>query len=206
MKKVFFNSICRVAEDQGWTVKDETNDLSFSKYSPAGEDCYFTVTKPKEGEDYVDVSDLMEFLAEKINDLYEGFDPDEHAVEWFQAGNGAPHNLQVLLDDAKEIEKMLDELHTAFNEYIPNIFDEEADDDGVIHLTTSAFSCGGRVVDETKWEVECQSSCSDSEFNVVATVTESDGPYKVGTSYELDIPNDVRIDDLPDLIIDSIYN
>ena len=63
------------------------------QWSPAGEDIgeEFYYSKP---------------IAEQAKDLYDYFNPDEHAVMWFGQGRGEPSGLRELIDDAESIKQM----------------------------------------------------------------------------------------------------
>lgn len=97
---VFERHEWRVTELEGW-VEIET-------WSPAGENLVFYINGKN--------------IPAEIRELYEGFDPDDHAGELYEAGknglSGVP-SLSVLVKDAAEIEEMLEnlciDLHAAKN-------------------------------------------------------------------------------------------
>lgn len=102
-KKLF----CK-AEDLNWEVNVyDKNKWEFEKYSPAGEDFIFTITADKP-------EDVWREVRRYAND----FDQDEHIEMWVNARHntsGVP-SIRVLVEDAAEIEKMLDELADALQE------------------------------------------------------------------------------------------
>ena len=95
-----FTRIKTIAEKLGWDVKKEVwgmgNEpcITFSQYSNAGEDFSFTVG-------YDDV-------VYNVQQYYEDFDALEHA-KIYDGMSGAP-DLEALIEDAKDIEKMLESL------------------------------------------------------------------------------------------------
>lgn len=93
-----------ILEENDWSVSSYTDDgrVELQKYSPAGED--FSII--------VEVEDFTESVREYAND----FDADEHAVMWIEARGkvyGVPDSIRELIDDAEEIQKMLNELADA---------------------------------------------------------------------------------------------
>lgn len=87
-----------ICEKLGWTLNIGTTDVELEKYSPAGEDFIFTVS--------IDnfISDVIEYASD--------FDADEHAEMWVESRgkNGVPSSIRTLIDDADDIDKMLQEL------------------------------------------------------------------------------------------------
>lgn len=96
-------------EDNGWHVEEcnvgPGNDIGWelSKYSPAGEDFFFAI------EHNNDVVEAIQALKQYAYN----FDIDEH-VQLNLGGRGAPGVVE-LVEDAKEIQKMLDELADGVN-------------------------------------------------------------------------------------------
>lgn len=88
-----------VAEELCWNIEDEGDgSLRFSQESPAGEDFSFSVSS----------DDLIRQVQEYAND----FDISEHVAMWLEARgrvSGVPDAV-TLVDDAKEIQAMLDAL------------------------------------------------------------------------------------------------
>lgn len=95
----------RFGEQKSGTTGKTEKYAEFENYSPAGENLVFT-------EFYDSLSELPVLLRERYSD----FDPEEHAVAWFQAENrGQPRSIRGLLDDADEIEKMIWDLSAALS-------------------------------------------------------------------------------------------
>lgn len=94
-----------VAEELCWNIEDEGDgSLRFSQESPAGEDFSFIVSS----------DDLIRQVQEYAND----FDISEHVAMWLEARgrvSGVPDAV-TLVDDAKEIQAMLDALAEKLSE------------------------------------------------------------------------------------------
>ena len=92
-------SFKKVCENLDWTVREYKEDIELAKYSPAGEDFFFSVSKNN-------------FLTDVIN-YAEYFDADEHAEMWVEnmhTVNRVPQSIRTLIDDADAIKEMLLEL------------------------------------------------------------------------------------------------
>lgn len=101
-----FDLLSDVAEPLGWRlVLLNNNDVEIGQYSPAGEDFWFSLNGD---EDYF----------EQIIRYANNFDVDEHAEMWV-GGNGAP-SISILVDDARDIQKMLYELCDAVKPLLPS--------------------------------------------------------------------------------------
>lgn len=90
-----------ILEENDWNVSSYTEDgrVEIGKYSPAEED--FSII--------VDVENFSESVREYANN----FDADEHAEMWIEARgrvNGVPNSIRELIEDAEEIQEMLNEL------------------------------------------------------------------------------------------------
>lgn len=92
------------AESYGWSVDIEDDCVQFEKWSPAGEDFIFTVNNG-------------ESIVESVSEYYDNFDIEGHVKELLIAKDngfaGVP-DIETLVDDAKEIERMLGELSESF--------------------------------------------------------------------------------------------
>lgn len=97
--------IIEIAESYGWTVRiyDAPGgeiELEFSQGSPAGEDFFFCVY----------VTDMSE-APEEIKRYNSSFDPNEHAKIWAESsGTRSIPELDVLVEDSKDIQKMINQL------------------------------------------------------------------------------------------------
>lgn len=101
-------SLLNMAEALGWewTEDPEDGSIEFRQCSPAGEDYHFCVA----GED----------LAREVFCVAADFNVHEHVSMWLEASSGRPDlnipDVETLVDDARDIQKMLDELDDAFND------------------------------------------------------------------------------------------
>ena len=114
MAKLTKKKIEDVAEDLGWSVDWQTQEypkgkteklVEFSQSSPAGEDFSFYVF-------YHALTDL----ARELYTYWQDFDVEEHVQMWLEAkqnGVGGVPDVVTLVEDAKEIESMLEELYDA---------------------------------------------------------------------------------------------
>lgn len=96
------------ANEFGWSAREYNDEWEFSQYSPAGEDFSFCISKS-------DAKDLHG-LVRKIRLCADSFDPEEHAMMWAEAGRngvGGVPSLFTLVDDAKDLKTMLNELASA---------------------------------------------------------------------------------------------
>ena len=79
----------RICENLDWNIREYETDIELAKYSPAGEDFFFTVNKTN-------------FVDEVI--IYaEEFDADEHAEMWvnnMHEVKGVPQSIRTLIEDA----------------------------------------------------------------------------------------------------------
>ena len=94
-----------VAEEQGWRVDEGVQEgqhwFEFSQESPAGEDFSFTIW-PKGTEPHEIAWSIWNY----------GFDVNEHVQLWApSAGKNGTPDVVTLVQDAQEIEKMIDELY-----------------------------------------------------------------------------------------------
>lgn len=94
------NAEREACEALGWSV-DESDDgyVEVGKYSPAGEDFSFSANADN--------------FIEEVKQYSAGFDIDEHIEMWIEArknGVGGVPSTRELVDDAEDIDKMLQEL------------------------------------------------------------------------------------------------
>lgn len=97
MKKLLVKAI----ENLGWIIHDCGEDLELEQSSPLGEDFFFSVSKKN--------------TAREIAEYAANFDEGEHAEMWIggRGTNGIPSSIRALLDDAADIQQMLDDLADA---------------------------------------------------------------------------------------------
>lgn len=91
-------------ENQGWEIYVDDNTWELRQYSPAGEDYFFSINH--NGEVETAVSEIIDYCAN-------GFDQEEHIKELLEAKTngfqGVPE-VSVLVEDAQDIQDMLDDL------------------------------------------------------------------------------------------------
>lgn len=97
LKRRVKDSIVEAIESLGWSVEQDDIYFTIEQWSPAGEDICETF-------------DYEEPIVKQAQNIYDYFNPDEHAVEWFGQGRGEPSGLRELLDDADAINHMYYEL------------------------------------------------------------------------------------------------
>lgn len=111
------DKIIDIADELGWGVEQRTQHypdgsredyIEFSQGSPAGEDFSFYV-----------FYDEPEDIVRGIYEYWQDFSVEEHVTMWLDAKrngvSGVPDAV-TLVDDAREIEKMLQDLWEAENE------------------------------------------------------------------------------------------
>ena len=101
----WYDKVVDVCEVLDWSVstpKENDPYWEFEKFSPAGEDFYFTVY----------AKNLVELKAE-LQSYYDYFDREDHVFELLAAKrngfSGVP-DLDTLVQDSQDIEDMLEEL------------------------------------------------------------------------------------------------
>lgn len=99
-----WNKLIAKLEEHEFTVRHEEDEWEFGKYSPAGQDFWFSVC----------ANDIDE-LAEKVLDYYENFDVSEEAYIWLDHSghgkNGAPYDMKDVYEDMKACEEYIDEVY-----------------------------------------------------------------------------------------------
>ena len=91
----------KVCEELGWSVYEKDDGYYLSKYSPAGEDFGFSISKDNPYKEVQEYSD--------------NFDPDKHCIMWIKemdTAYGIPQSVRELIGDAEAIAGMLNELAT----------------------------------------------------------------------------------------------
>lgn len=108
------NDIRIIAEKLGWTVtwsknNDGTKFITFSQYSPAGQD--FNVE--------VDYKTLRE-IKDKLREYCDSYDPSYEAYLWLDddghGKNGAPYEMIDVYNDMVACKEMIDKLACAIKE------------------------------------------------------------------------------------------
>ena len=107
----------KAAEEAGWKVtigkrEDGSYDIAFQMYTDFGQDVYqgFYVKK-------------LEDIKHEVYERWENYDPSEEAALWIDESghgkNGAPHDMEDILNDMKEVENALERLYDALYGRLP---------------------------------------------------------------------------------------
>ena len=99
------------AEDLGWEITLDEDNLEFGKHSPAGEDFFCCVGK----------TNNPNVLASQVREHASDFDTEEHVTMWVmakQSGTSGIPSIKELVQDADDIQKMLDDLASALEEML----------------------------------------------------------------------------------------
>lgn len=96
--------LIKIAEELGWNVDIDENEITFSQYTSRGQDISFYVDKNKD-------------IAEEVRNYHESYDPSEEAILWCDSSghgkNGAPYHLKDIVADMEEAEEMVYSLYVA---------------------------------------------------------------------------------------------
>lgn len=100
----------KIAQKLGWSVDwDDDKSVTFSQYSPAGQDFSFSV-------DYKKIDDIYD----EVFLYYQNYDPSYEAYLWLDESghgkNGAPYGMGDVYNDMVACEEMLSKLEQALNE------------------------------------------------------------------------------------------
>lgn len=115
-----FEKIYEIAERKGWQVesyyvdeKETMVNFSFEKDSPAGQDFYFSVSVPNEGDEDI----FYDNVEDAIYTYWEGFDVCYETYIWLDetghGRNGAPYDMMDVYKDMEACEDMIHDLWLA---------------------------------------------------------------------------------------------
>lgn len=113
MKKPDITHFIMIAENLGFSVNENGYNKSYKEWNielnqktPAGEDWWFDFSFKDPNE-----------LAEKVGDLYEGFDVDDEVELWIEGRGqrGVPSSIRTLVEDAEWKEEKLKQLYNALD-------------------------------------------------------------------------------------------
>lgn len=114
--KNYIDKVIELAESLDWNVTYCESYIDFQYYTVYGQDCHMTMT---ETEDF-------DTLVQEIYNYYESYDPSEETVLWIDetghGRNGAPYEIEDILNDMKEFKNAIYELWKKLNNA-----DEEGD-------------------------------------------------------------------------------
>ncbi len=104
---MFDDKLRAICESRDWRVTEDGDNIELEAYSPAGEDFSFGVSTTH--------------FIEEVKTYAAEFDINEHVEMWVQARasgvKGVPSVIE-LVDDARAIDKMLQELAAALAEVV----------------------------------------------------------------------------------------
>lgn len=116
--KNYIDKVIELAESLGWNVTVDDNDVDFQYYTSYGQDCHMNIT----------VTENYDTFIEEIYSYYENYDVSEETALWVDESghgkNGAPYDIEDILNDMKEFESAIYDLW----EKLSNT-DEEGDTD-----------------------------------------------------------------------------
>lgn len=101
--------LIREIQNQGYSIGFDDGQITFGKYSPAGQDFYFTVD-----------GGSLEELASNIYAYYENYDVSYETYlwldKWGHGTNGAPYNMKDLYEDMEVCEQYIYDLYDIIRE------------------------------------------------------------------------------------------
>lgn len=94
------------------SVDEDDNTVTFSKYSPAGQDFSFSV----------DINDDLEEFAQSVWSFYEDYDVSYEAYIWLDntghGRNGAPYDMRDVYDDMAACRQYINDIYDIIRECI----------------------------------------------------------------------------------------
>lgn len=131
-------------EVSNWQSNGNQYSCDIQKYSPAGQDCSFTLDMEKDNPSSVEKA---------LDELYENYDPEAETMLWIgpdgHGKNGAPYHLSDVLKDMEAVEKDLEESAEKMSVFVSNFGIEYTKDEiGKLFLENCERIGGGTVVNE----------------------------------------------------------
>jgi len=138
----------------GWHCEGR-NYVELEKYSPAGEDFGMIID--------FDMKDPVGSFLEDLEEYAENFDMDEHAELWIprRGERGCPSSISELIQDAKDIKKMILELLDALTQHLGREQQEPEHDDGDVYGYLKTFMI------QNNWEDEYTKKQTRSIFTTI---------------------------------------
>lgn len=95
----------KAIEEKDWFIEKDGENWILSKFTPAGEDYFFTIRNSN--------------ILEDVKEEFETFDADEHVDMWIphRGTYGVPTSVRTLIEDAEKIKDYLSELYTIVEKY-----------------------------------------------------------------------------------------
>lgn len=110
-EKEFLNTIITVSNKLDWNVSVCGETITFSKFSPAGQDFNTTVT-----------ADSLEKVVQELNKTCDDFDCSYETYLWLDNEghgiNGAPYNMKHLYEDMEACLENIEELRDELNKIL----------------------------------------------------------------------------------------
>lgn len=107
MKK-FLNKVIKVSKKLDWNVDVNGQDITFQKYSPAGQDFNVTITATN-----------LEEVVDKLNQQCDSFDCSYETYIWLDNQGhgkiGAPYDMKDLYEDMEACLDMMKDLYDELN-------------------------------------------------------------------------------------------
>lgn len=107
--KNYIDKVIELAENLDWNVTVDGNDVDFQYYTNYGQDCHMNITLAEDFDKFTD----------EIYSYYENYDVSEETALWIDESghgkNGAPYDIEDILNDMKEFESAIHELWKKLN-------------------------------------------------------------------------------------------
>ena len=107
--KNYIDKVIELAESLDWNVTVDGNDVDFQYYTNYGQDCHMDITLTEDFDKFTD----------EIYSYYENYDVSEETALWIDESghgkNGAPYDIEDILNDMKEFESAIHELWKKLN-------------------------------------------------------------------------------------------
>ena len=107
--KNYIDKVIELAESLDWNVTVDGNDVDFQYYTNYGQDCHMNITMAEDFDKFTD----------EIYSYYENYDVSEETALWIDESghgkNGAPYDIEDILNDMKEFESAIHELWKKLN-------------------------------------------------------------------------------------------
>lgn len=105
----YMEKVTEIAEALGWSVTVDGEDADFQYYTNYGQDCHMNIT----------VTENYDTFIAEIYSYYENYDVSEEASLWIDStghgANGAPYEIEDIINDMKEFENAIYELWKNLN-------------------------------------------------------------------------------------------
>lgn len=107
--KNYIDKVIELAESLDWKVTVDGDDVDFQYYTNYGQDCHMNITLTEDFDKFTD----------EIYSYYENYDVSEEAALWIDESghgkNGAPYDIEDILNDMKEFESAIYDLWKKLN-------------------------------------------------------------------------------------------